>query len=58
MYLWRQPVCVSQYNYILHITLFVKELSGMNGGHHMLILMTTRQKKENIIQNFEVESRK
>ena len=28
---------------VLHITLFVKELPGMNGGHHMLILMTMRQ---------------
>ena len=24
------------------ITMFVRELQGMNGGHHMLILMTTR----------------
>ena len=27
----------------MYMTLFVKELQGMNGGHHMLILMTMRQ---------------
>ena len=28
---------------VLCITLFMRELPGMNGGHHMLILMTMRQ---------------
>ena len=28
---------------VLHIILFMKELQEMNGGHHMLILMTMRQ---------------
>ena len=28
---------------VLHITLFMKELQEMNGGHHMLILLNMKQ---------------